>query len=338
MPPILQIHDLRKTYTYRARGGFFHSERREKEALKGIDLEVAPGEFFGLLGPNGAGKTTLLKCIATLLLPTSGTITVDGCDSARDPDGVRAALGCMLSGDRGLYTRLTGRENLAFFAAMYHIVGAERDQRVAELCDLLRLPDFVDRPVATYSLGQKMKLAFARALVNQPPVLVLDEPTNGLDVPSARELRAIVQELNQQGRTVVYSTHQMAEAETLCQRIAILDQGRIIALGTLEELQASLRTETVVQVSGVIPDPAFQQAACLELVGDAALSAEPGGRQILRLTTPDPQRLLPVLMQVLVENGALIADVATVRPTLEDVFVSLTGRTLAEDNQLEEVI
>lgn len=334
MLPILQIHDLHKIYTYRARSGFFRSEAREKEALKGIDLEVAPGEFFGLLGPNGAGKTTLLKCIATLLLPTSGTITVSGRDSARDADGARAVLGCMLSGDRGLYTRLTGRENLAFFASMYHITGAEREERVRELCDLLRLGDFVDRPVATYSLGQKMKLGFARALVNRPPLLVLDEPTNGLDVPSARELRAIVQELNRQGRTVVYSTHQMVEAEALCQRIAILDQGRIIALGTLEELQASLGSETVVQVSGVIPEAAFQQVLRMEQARHPALTADPStGRGLLRLSTAEPQALLPALIQALYENGAKIEDVSTVRPTLEDVFVSLTGRTLAEDNR-----
>ena len=332
MPPILQIRDLQKTYTYRARSGFFRSQTRQKEALKGIHLDVAAGEFFGLLGPNGAGKTTLLRCIATLLLPTRGSIRVDGCDSARDADGARAALGCMLNGDRGLYIRLTGRENLAFFAAMYGISGAERDRRVDELCDLLRLGDFIDRGVATYSLGQKMKLAFARALVNRPPLLVLDEPTNGLDVPSARELRAIVQELNQQGRTVLYSTHQMAEAEALCQRIAILDRGQIIALGTLEELQAALQDEAVVQVSGVIPENAYRQALGLEHVRHAALSADSAGRGALRLTTAEPQRLLPVLIQTLYENGAKIEDIRTVRATLEDVFVSLTGRTLAEGN------
>ncbi len=171
MPPILQIHDLHKIYTYRARSGFFRSEAREKEALKGIELEVAPGEVFGLLGPNGAGKTTLLKCIATLLLPTSGTITVNGCDSARDADGARAMLGCMLSGDRGLYTRLTGRENLAFFASMYHITGAEREGRVRELCDLLRLGDFVDRPVATYSLGKKINMPLPPPWTNPHPRL-----------------------------------------------------------------------------------------------------------------------------------------------------------------------
>ncbi len=179
-----------------------------------------------------------------------------------------------------------------------------------------------------------MKLAFARALVNRPPLLVLDEPTNGLDVPSARELRAIVQELNRQGRTVVYSTHQMVEAEALCQRIAILDQGRVIALGTLEELQASLGSETVVQVSGVISEAAFQQVLRLEHARHPALSADPStGRGLLRLSTVETQALLPALIQALYENGAKIEDVSTVRPTLEDVFVSLTGRTLAEDNR-----
>ena len=329
---MLSIRNLHKTYDYRERTGFFRSRLRQKEALKGIDLDVQPGEFFGLLGPNGAGKTTLLKCIATLLLPTQGTLLVNGCDSARDADGVRASLGCLLNGDRGLYVRLTGRENLAFFAAMYGITGVERERRVDELCSLLRLEEFIDRGVATYSLGQKMKLAFARALVNRPPLLVLDEPTNGLDVPSARELRAIVQALNQQGRTVLYSTHQMAEAEALCQRIAILDQGRIIALGTVDELKGMLQQETVVQVRGIIPENAYRLVHGLESVCQAGLDADPAGRGTLRIVTDEPQRLLPVLIQALAAGGALIEDISTVRPTLEDVFVALTGRPLEEGN------
>jgi ABC-2 type transport system ATP-binding protein len=241
---------------------------------------------------------------------------------------VRASLGCLLNGDRGLYTRLTGRENLAFFAAMYGITGVECERRVDELCDLLRLADFIDRGVATYSLGQKMKLAFARALVNHPPLLVLDEPTNGLDVPSARELRSIVQALNQQGRTVLYSTHQMAEAEALCQRLAILDQGRIIALGTVEELKATLQKETVVQVSGMIPESAYNQVLKLELVSHAALSADASGRCVLRVTTAEPQLLLPELIQALYAGGAMIEDIHSVHATLEDVFVALTGRSI----------
>jgi ABC-2 type transport system ATP-binding protein len=330
---MLSITNLHKTYDYRERSGFFRSRVRQKEALKGIDLEVQAGEFFGLLGPNGAGKTTLLKCIATLLLPTSGELVVNGCDSVRDADGVRASLGCLLNGDRGLYVRLTGRENLAFFAAMYGVTGVEREQRVDELSDLLRLGDFIDRGVATYSLGQRMKLAFARALVNRPPLLVLDEPTNGLDVPSARELRAIVQELNQQGRTVLYSTHQMIEAEALCQRLAILDQGRIIALGTVEELKATLQQETVVQVTGLIPEMAYRQVLGMEGVRNAVLSADSYGRGVLRIATKDPQHLLPALIQALYREGAKIEDINAVHATLEDVFVGLTGRMLEDEKK-----
>jgi ABC-2 type transport system ATP-binding protein len=163
----------------------------------------------------------------------------------------------MLMGERGLYWKLTGRENLDFFGALYHIPGELRRQQIEQIIELLNLGDIIDRTVETYSSGQKMKLAFAKALINQAPLLVLDEPTNTLDVPSARELRAIVRDLNGQGHTVIYTTHQMAEAEELCDRVAIMDQGKIIALGATGELRASLQQETVICVEGVIPAPAL---------------------------------------------------------------------------------
>ncbi len=203
----------------------------------------------------------------------------------------------------------------------------ERNQAIVELLDL---DDIIDRTVETYSSGQKMKLAFAKALINRAPLLVLDEPTNTLDVPSARELRAIVRDLNQQGHTVIYCTHQMAEAEELCQRVAIIDQGEIIALGTVGELKASLQQESVIRVEGVIPAAAFAAVKDLEHVGEAALSTA-NGRAELRVVTPHPRRLLPELIRTLYRNGAVIEDIAPTQVTLEDVFVTLTGRTLAED-------
>ena len=285
------------------------------------------------MGPNGAGKTTLIKCLTTLLLPTWGTIRVNGYDVVRDENRVRASVGCMLMGERGLYWKLTGRENLEFFGSLYHIPPEVRQQRTQELIELLDLGDIIDRTVETYSSGQKMKLAFAKALINRAPILVLDEPTNTLDVPSARELRGIVRDLNRQGHTVIYTTHQMAEAEELCDRVAIIDQGKIIALGTVEELKTALQQDGVIRVEGVIPPPVLAAVKGLEHVGEAALVTSNGLAE-LRVVTPHPRRLLPELIRVLFDHDAVIEDIAPAQVTLEDVFVALTGRTLAEDTRV----
>ncbi len=331
--PIVQIRDLRKTYVSKERQGLVRSRTKTVEALKGIHLDIYPGEIVGLLGPNGAGKTTLIKCLTTLLLPTSGSIRVNGYDVTRDEDRVRASIGCMLMGERGLYWKLTGRENLDLFGALYHLPPEVRRQRAQEIITLLNLGDIIDRAVETYSSGQKMKLAFGRSLINQAPLLVLDEPTNTLDVPSARELRAIVRDLNRRGHTVIYTTHQMAEAEELCERVAIIDQGQIIALGSVPELKASLERDSVIRVSGVIPEAAFAQVKRLEHTREAALTAH-DDRAELRVVTQQPRQLLPELIRALYDHGAVIEDVAPAQVTLEDVFVALTGRTLAQDTRI----
>jgi ABC-2 type transport system ATP-binding protein len=334
--PIVKIRDLHKIYISRERHGILRSTQRAVQALRGVSLDVCPGEVFGLLGPNGAGKTTLIKCLTTLLLPTSGSIQVNGYDVEREEDQVRASIGCMLMGERGLYWKLTGRENLDFFGALYHIPPKARKRRAQDIIELLRLGDIIDRTVETFSSGQKMKLAFAKSLINQAPLLVLDEPTNTLDVPSARELRSIVRDLNSQGHTVIYTTHQMTEAEELCDRVAIIDRGQVIALGTVNELKASLQQDGVIRVGGVIPMAAYMAVKSLEHVGEAALTAGAGdGRSELRVVTLQPRRLLPELIRALFDNGSVIEDIAPAQVTLEDVFVALTGRTLAEDTRVK---
>ena len=332
--PIVRIRDLYKTYVSKERTGIVKGRKRTIEALRNVSLDIYPGEIFGLLGPNGAGKTTLIKCLTTLLLPTRGSIQVNGYDVTRAEDRVRASVGCMLMGERGLYWKLTGRENLDFFGALYHIPGELRRQQIEQIIELLKLGDIMDRTVETYSSGQKMKLAFAKALINRAPLLVLDEPTNTLDVPSARELRAIVRDLNDQGHTVIYTTHQMAEAEELCDRVAIMDQGKIIALGTTGELKASLQQETVICVEGVIPAPALAAVKGLEHVDEVALAAA-DGRAELRVVTAQSRLLLPELIRTLYQNGAVIEDIAPAQVTLEDVFVTLTGRTLDVDTAVK---
>src|SRR3989442_4738962 len=214
MDVIIRVEQVSKTFvTKERRKG--KKGKRTVEALRDVSLDVYAGENFGLLGPNGAGKTTLIKCLTTLLLPSSGTAWVNGYNIEAAEDSVRASLGCMLMGDRGLYWKLTGRENLDYFGALYHVPKADRTKQIESLTDLLKLDDFIDRTVETYSSGQRMIVAFAKSLVNDAPILFLDEPTVTMDVPTARELRRIVKDQNNQGKTILYTTHLMHEAEEL---------------------------------------------------------------------------------------------------------------------------
>ena len=326
------VEELTKTYITRQRRGLFKSETKEVPALKGVSLEIKPGELFGLLGPNGAGKTTLIKCLTTLLLPTTGRALVNGFELTKEDNAIRATTGCMLMGERGLYWKLTARENLVFFGALYHLSPADRRKRADDLIEQLDLGEIADRALESYSSGQRMKVAFAKALINDAPLLILDEPTNTLDVPSARELRAVVRQLNDQGKTVIYTTHIMSEAETLCDRVAIVDHGQVLAMGTVPELKASLEREAVLRIEGVISSRASQAVAALGGVTRTAVQAVNGHTE-LTVMSANATSLLPRLIETLTEHQAVIQKIAPEEITLEDVFIARTGRTLAEDTR-----
>jgi ABC-2 type transport system ATP-binding protein len=328
------VDQLTKTYTVQQRKGLFRAETKHVEALKGISLEIQPGEIFGLLGPNGAGKTTLIKCLTTLLLPSSGQVWINGFELTRQDNAIRATVGCMLMGERGLYWKLTGRENLVFFGALYHLSPADRRRRTDAIIDRLDLGDIADRSVESYSSGQKMKLAFAKALINDAPLLILDEPTNTLDVPSARELRAVVADLNRDGKTVIYTTHIMSEAETLCNRVAIVDRGQVLAMGAVAELKTSLKRQAVIRIEGVIPSRAAEAVQALPGVSQAATAAV-NGHTRLTVVADDQQALLPQLIQTLTAHNAVMQKITPEEVTLEDVFIARTGRTLAEDTAVK---
>jgi ABC-2 type transport system ATP-binding protein len=328
------IQSLSKTYLTRQRKSLFKSEEQQVPALSGVSLEIRPGELFGLLGPNGAGKTTLIKCLTTLLLPTAGQAWVNGYQLTRNDNAIRATIGCMLMGERGLYWKLTARENLVFFGALYHLSPPERKRRADALIEKLGMGEIADRSVETYSSGQRMKLAFAKALLNDAPLLILDEPTNTLDVPSARELRAVVRELNAEGKTVIYTTHIMSEAETLCDRVAIIDHGQVLALGAVPELKASLNRDAVIRIEGVIPTRASEAVSRLPGVSQVATTAVNGHSQ-LTVMAADHQNLLPKLIEALTLHKAVMQKITPEEVTLEDVFIARTGRTLAEDTRLK---
>jgi len=208
------------------------------EAVRGVSFTAPDGRVTGLLGPNGAGKTTTLRMISTLLAPSGGRVMVDGIDAAHDPLAVRAGIGA-LSDARGLYARLTARENIAYFGELRGMGRAAIDESIARLAAFLELEPLLDRPTDGFSQGERMKVAIARALVHDPPNVVLDEPTNGLDVMTTRSLREAVRQLRQAGKCVLFSSHVMQEVAALCDEIVIVSHGRVVAVGTPEAIRAA---------------------------------------------------------------------------------------------------
>ena len=212
------------------------------EAVRGVSFTAPDGQVTGLLGPNGAGKTTTLRMVSTLLAPSAGAVKVDGIDAAADPLGVRARIGA-LSDARGLYARLTARENIAYFGELRGIARRAVDESIARLARLLELEPLLDRRTEGFSQGERMKVAIARALVHDPPNVILDEPTNGLDVMTTRSLREAVRRLRQDGKCVLFSSHVMQEVAALCDEIVIVSQGKVAARGTPEAIRAAAGCE-----------------------------------------------------------------------------------------------
>jgi sodium transport system ATP-binding protein len=205
-------------------------------AVDHVSFEVGNGEVFGLLGPNGAGKTTTMRLLSTLLKPTSGTATVAGYDLLREPQKVRASIG-VLPEDTGLYDRLTAREHQLYYGRLHRMPEDVLRKRGDELLDIMQLKDRANTKVGDFSKGMKQKVALLRAFIHDPPVLLLDEPTAGLDVMSARSIQGFVERFRKEGKAIMISTHNMTEAQKLCDRVAIIDHARIVAVGTVAELQ-----------------------------------------------------------------------------------------------------
>jgi ABC-2 type transport system ATP-binding protein len=331
----VETKDLVKVFE-RGRRTIWQRVRREPDkrerfrAVDGIDLVVEPGEIFGLLGPNGAGKTTTMKMLATLLIPTSGTIRVLGVDPLERPREVRARLGAMLSGERSLYWKLTGRENLEYFAALYHVPPSETKARIANVLAAVKLADRADDYVERYSTGMRQRLALARALLPNPPLVVLDEPTVGLDPQASRDLRDRVRELKAQGRTVLLTTHYMEEADQLCDRVAIIDHGRIVALDTPAALKRTIRAEEVVRLEIALEGDERPVIDRLARSATVARSERSNGTLAVTAHCASARDFVPAAFDAARSTGATIRHVEVVPVTLEDVFLALTGRALRE--------
>ena len=288
-----------------------------------MDFSVERGELFGLLGPNGAGKTTTIKMLITLLLPTSGSARVLGYDVVEDPREVRRRVGYVFGGERGLYERLSARDNLRYFAELYGVPPREQGARIGELVELVGLTGRERERVEGYSRGMRQRLHIARGLLHRPEVLFLDEPSIGIDPIGARELRGTVAGLVEQGTTVLLTTHYMFEADELCDRIAVIAGGQIVATGTPEELKARVGEGSVVEVE-VFGDAEPARACAGALPGVRSATAEDRGQaQVLVVRSEPGAEVTQAVLGCL--DGISVGRVATRSPTLEDAYVELVG-------------
>jgi ABC-2 type transport system ATP-binding protein len=304
--------------------------REDLRAVDAIDLRVERGEIFGVLGPNGAGKTTTLRMLGTLLIPTAGEARVLGFDVIRQPNEVRRRLGAVLAGERSTYWKLTARENLEYFAALYAIPRSVTASRIEHTLRAMELYDRADDYVERFSTGMRQRLVLARALLPDPELLLIDEPTVGLDPQSAAHLRERISRLRDEGRTILLTTHYMEEADQLCDRIAIVDGGKIAALGTPSELKRTIRAEQVVRLRLTANGTTAAFVDGVRAAGVVAHREEVDGELSLTLHCASAPDFVPHAFDVARATKSVIRHVELVPVSLEEVFLTITGKALRE--------
>ncbi|MGA9533572.1 MAG: ABC transporter ATP-binding protein [Anaerolineales bacterium] len=319
--PAIEVNGLRRVY--KVRTGVIRRSVKEVVAVDGISFDVRPGELFGLLGPNGAGKTTTVKMLTTLLTPTDGSARVAGFDVVDQAQAIRKRIGFIFGGERGLYWRLSGFDNLRYFATLYHVEPAVAKKRIPALLELVGLGDRADEKVEGYSRGMKQRLHVARTLLHDPEILFLDEPTMGLDPVGGRQLRAVIRDLQSQHKTILLTTHYMFEADALCDRIGVIDHGKIVALDTPEGLKKHVRDLSVVEIEVFgIPEEILATLRAKPFVDTVAVE-DREQKQSLRVHTPMGAEAVPELMATLA--GVRVGRVQVREPTLEDAYVRLVS-------------
>jgi ABC-2 type transport system ATP-binding protein len=315
----IEVQHLRRIY--KTTIGTFRRSTKEVIAVDDISFEVKPGELFGLLGPNGAGKTTITKMLTTLLIPTSGTAHILGKDIVKDADAIRSRIGFVFGGERGLYWRLSGYDNLRYFATLYQVEPEIVKKRIPYLLELVGLEGRGQEKVEGYSRGMKQRLHIARTLLHNPELLFLDEPTIGLDPVGARELRQIVLNLQAEQKTILLTTHYMFEADALCQRIGVINHGCIIALDTPDGLKNLVRDLSVVELEVFgVPDQVIEALRAKPYVETVSVEAREQ-KQILLVQSPQGSEVLPDILATL--SGTKVERVTVREPTLEDAYVRL---------------
>jgi len=317
----IEVKNLKRIY--RATIGVIRRSIKEVIAVDDVSFEIKEGELFGLLGPNGAGKTTTVKVLATLLIPNAGEVRVNGLDIVKDANEVRKHIGFIFGGERGLYWRLSGIDNLRYFASLYHVDPEVSKKRIPYLLELVGLKGRGNERVQGYSRGMKQRLHVARTLLHDPDILFLDEPTIGLDPVGAREFREVIRDLQSEKKTILLTTHYMFEADSLCERVAVIDKGLIVALDTPSALKKHVSDLSVVEVETFGVAPKFvDQIRKLSFV-DAVSVRDQGQRQLMLVQTPLGAEAVPDLMSAF--NGMRVGRVTVREPTLEDAYVRLVG-------------
>lgn len=343
----IQTINLAKLFRKKKHKGIFGflkkgNEKEESEikdvtvALDHVDLKIRTGELFGLLGPNGAGKTTLVKCLSTILIPDEGTAIINGFDIRKQTTLVRASLGMVIGGERTLYWKLTARDNLLYFASLYKMPRKKIKERVDELLGKMNLLDRADERLEDYSTGMRQKVAIARALLHDPSILLLDEPTLGLDPTFSRQIRNQIRELSKkEGKTVLLATHYMEEADELCDRIAIINEGKIVAADTPDRLKAMVKETELVEVICYNPPQnaeKYLESLCpdVEIITLVRGEEAKGTPSRIKLIGGNAEKRIGTVVDALRKKNTQIISLNISVPTLEDVFIKLTGAKLTE--------
>lgn len=317
----IEVTHLKRSF--KTNVGLLKRHSKEVQAVKDVSFDVKPGELFGLLGPNGAGKTTTVKMLTTLLIPSGGSAAILGMDVVKQAEILRSQIGFIFGGERGLYWRLSGYDNLRYFASLYYVEPKVAEKRIQALLEMVGLKDRASERVEGYSRGMKQRLHIARSLLHDPQVLFLDEPTIGLDPVGARELRQAVLNLQSEKKTILLTTHYMFEADALCQRIAVINHGEIVALDTPAKIKETCGDLSVVELEVFgIPPEKVEKVRGLPFV-DSVVVENRDQRQVMLVHTPRGPESIPALVAAL--EGLRLGKITTREATLEDAYVRLVG-------------
>ncbi len=324
MESAIVVDHLRRLF--RPKVGVLRRTTKEIVAVEDISFKIGSSELFGLLGPNGAGKTTTVKMLTTLLIPTAGSARIQGYDVVKDANEVRKRIGFIFGGERGLYWRLSGIDNLRYFASLYHVDPQVARQRIPFLLEMVGLKERGNERVEGYSRGMKQRLHVARTLLHDPQILFLDEPTIGLDPVGARDFRHVIRNLQSEKKTILLTTHYMFEADALCQQVAVINHGQIVALDTPEGLKQNVSDLSVIELEVFgIPQEIVERLRAQPYV-DAVAVENRDQRQVLQVQSIRGSAAVPDLMVAL--NGVRVGRVQVREPTLEDAYVRLVGGEL----------
>lgn len=324
---MLSALNLRKVYVTKEKQGIFRTLKKEVVAVESLDLEIRPGEIVGLLGINGAGKTTTIKMLSTLLMPTAGSIVINGIDALKEPMKVKRMVNMIAGGERMLYWRLTARENLSYFGSLYGLSGKALNERISSLLKEVDLEEAANTPVERYSKGMKQRLQIARGLINDPSYLFLDEPTLGLDAPIAKHLRERIRDLAvQEGKGILLTSHYLSEVEALCERVYIIDKGALVLHDSPKKIIRDVAAGDLLSVwVSELPDRTLESLTEMLLPFEASLTVMDQSDGV-ELRVQSKQEVTARVLQLLFEHGVLLQRLAVEKPKLEDAIFKLAGR------------